>query len=153
MTSHHMKRCVHCQVVYAYQASGSGCGRAENDDRYCPDCQGVVLEALKAIPLRMQQFTQVVTDQEEIKRVIAQHKRLSAKPPPDSMFPKMRQIRPGLFKHKDGDIVDVMDVFVIHLNGVEYDLQLWRKGSEPVKVTKTMERDLKTGRETTWRNL
>jgi hypothetical protein len=37
MTMHYIKRCRHCNITYNYQASGEGCNRDENDDRFCPN--------------------------------------------------------------------------------------------------------------------
>jgi hypothetical protein len=54
MTSRQGKRCRHCQAGYVYQASGPGCGDRLNDDRYCPQCKAVIVQALSALPVLFQ---------------------------------------------------------------------------------------------------
>lgn len=51
---HHLKRCVHCNTRYSYQASGDGCGNPDNDFRYCPDCMHIINEALKTVPIKFE---------------------------------------------------------------------------------------------------
>ena len=45
------KRCTHCNSTYLYQASGHGCSD-NNNEKYCPTCQGVINEALAEVPLK-----------------------------------------------------------------------------------------------------
>ncbi len=46
------KRCRHCNSSYQYQASGGGCDRDTNDDRYCPECMTAINTALARIDVK-----------------------------------------------------------------------------------------------------
>lgn len=42
-------RCWHCNTRYAYQSIGDDCHNPLNDDRYCPSCKALIIEALKDV--------------------------------------------------------------------------------------------------------
>lgn len=65
-----LTRCEHCGIVYKYQASGHGCFRPENHQRYCPECAMAVHEALKPISIkRKRQLVLVDVPEEEVKKM------------------------------------------------------------------------------------
>jgi len=57
-----ISRCLHCGNRYGYQASGTGCGRAENDPLYCPICKKAQNDALHEISRRFEGRYQNVRD-------------------------------------------------------------------------------------------
>lgn len=155
MTSYRQHRCAHCDVRYSYQSSGFGCGTPENDARYCPDCKAVILTALKAVPSRVEKFFEVVLDEIVIAKVIAEHERLNANPP--RLFgkegPPIREVSGGRFRFDPvtRKTVASSQSWVIHLDGVKYHLELWSDATPP-RVTRAMEKDLKSGRIYPWEN-
>lgn len=50
MTVERLHRCIKCRDRYTYQASGEGCGRVENDGKWCPSCKLIVVAALEKVP-------------------------------------------------------------------------------------------------------
>lgn len=46
------KRCKHCGIEYLFQASGEGCLERPESANYCGECQTVIDEALKKIPVK-----------------------------------------------------------------------------------------------------
>lgn len=73
MTSHRYRRCIHCGLVYAFQASGGGCGRPENSSKWCPGCaliaKAAIKEALKDVPIKRKRVM-VETDEVTLKELL-----------------------------------------------------------------------------------
>ena len=62
MTTHIHKRCGQCGIEYAFQGSGYGCNRPENDSIYCPSCKTVINEALAKVPRRWEMRMQNISE-------------------------------------------------------------------------------------------
>ena len=149
-------RCAHCGIRYSHQGSGNGCGEPLNDARYCPDCKQVIIDALQNVPKAVERF-EIVVEGTERDEILVLRDQIDAPSmvvdgsPIHLMFTKPRQIRPGLYDSTGKGAC--MNVRVIHRDGVEYDICTWTDNREPEKVTKVMERELKTGYEMPWKNL
>lgn len=148
MTTHRMRRCHHCMVTYAYQSSGPDCHEETNDRDYCPECKAVIVEALRTVPRRVEQFWEVVTGKEA-----------------DQVLEKKKQNEEDVARRRAaGQIIGVrigMPLFdlqsgassscvFVHLDGVEYTVTTWSDDREPARVHRSMERDLQTGKTRPW---
>jgi copper chaperone CopZ len=52
--THKKSYCIHCGVMYYYQGSGQGCFDPINDPKHCPECMGVINEALSKVPKKIE---------------------------------------------------------------------------------------------------
>ena len=56
-------RCWHCNTRYSYQSIGDDCHNPLNDDRYCPSCKALIIEALKDVTVKFhEEFLPVLPD-------------------------------------------------------------------------------------------
>ena len=133
--THTHKRCKHCQTQYTWQGSGNGCFHELNDDRYCPDCKQVIVEALKSVSKKYKkQF--VETNEVTYEYLKAERAKQDAK---SGLC--CRRVYASLSGF-DGtrEINDAYDV-----GGKQYLVQYWNDKPEEFKIKVLMEINIETG--------
>lgn len=152
---HTYKRCTHCGIRYEYQQSGAGCGRPENDSRYCMPCKGVYDEALRrafsGVARRYESRYRDIKEMPEyadvdLETLLRWEQGMKA---PDGVFKGMfvQQVWPGLFNLETGDSMSIRQVIAQDgpHKGRRFQLHLWKQsGEHEVKIE--MEYDLIEGR-------
>lgn len=138
-----MTRCRHCQKPYNYQASGFGCGRKENDDRYCPDCMSIINYVLEGIPRKREK--RIVVTNEITKKEFLRHLSEKRQKEKDSPY---RRVFPGLFNVETGE-TSHCDMITIGdgLKSINYHMTWWDSDPDDFEITKEVEIDLTTGKE------
>lgn len=147
MTSHRHHRCDHCRVVYSFQASGHGCGRATNDPHYCPDCKKVVIEALKVVPPKVERVWVAVEDV-DLSTVLEwerEHRRRCEEE--GKIF--VRRISAPLF---DLEGNRTQRTGIVYHGGRIFQYRYWEGEEGDVEITEEMARDIETGRTEPWRS-
>lgn len=155
MTSHRITRCKHCLISYTYQTSGAPAhwyADQSNSSDYCKDCWSAIKSTLKSIPVKCEKFFEDVTDEDELKRVFEREE--YNKENPVRLFgdkgPVVQEVGSSTYKISNRKITDSSYEVIVNLEGVKYRIRKWRNGSEPTKVIRPMERNLKTGEEKPW---
>lgn len=157
MTRHILTRCEHCSVVYTVQTSGQKAdwyNDQSDSSTYCKDCWAAVCEALSRIPKRCEKFFEEVTDDDELKKVF--DKKQHDKENPKRLFgpggPIVREVGGSMFRMDGRKAVATMHSTVVRLESVRHSIERWSDGSEPAKVVREMERDLRTKVERPWKD-
>ena len=122
------KICAHCGMKYGYFLSGMPYhNHLLNDDKYCPDCKQVILDALSKVPVKFAEVSIDASTEVTREELLKLHEKENAniakmqKEHPNAIygyrcFPEM--IAPG------GD--HTMTISVKHPNGFEYYLMEWK---------------------------
>lgn len=155
MTSHRYKRCKHCQAVFVYQSSGQPVNfdsDQSDSSTYCKSCWAAVCEALSAIPVRAEKFYVDVDDPTERNAVFDKEK--YDRENPKRLFgdkgPIVCEVGGSLFKMAGNKVTATMHQTIVYVDRVRYMIERWSDDSKPVKIVRTMERDLKTKSEKPW---
>lgn len=148
-------RCIHCGIMYSYQASGSHWSLSTpeqfNDKEYCPDCKEAILEALYKIPVkRKQEFveTDIVSFKtlKEWENELAEEdlQELHSSDPP--LLPRGRQVFACLYNvdRMEHQVHERVDGRHEH-RGKVFHYVYWPSMIEDVKVLVSSERNLETG--------
>ena len=138
---HERKRCSHCQIIYHYQVSGYCCHEELNDDKYCPDCKKVIIEALKNVPVKIEMvwenYDEITID--DVKRIHEERKK-----------DFVHEIFMPLFDLNDPSNINITGI--ITLDGKIISYSYWTKKDDYfIKVQ--MERNVETGEKTLWDRL
>jgi len=107
--THITKRCKHCNTVYGYQASGTGCDNKDNDPIYCPDCMHIINNVLLKVPIKFERKTlptKEVTIEEFKTKYADYRKKLEAENPLASIIQRVT-FGPNNFEYKYMDINNV----------------------------------------------
>ena len=93
MTTQARYRCLHCLIPYTYYPSGYN--SLYNNYDYCPDCQKVILDALKNVPKRVERFSKPYQDItiEDLKKIVKSQEEESKLFRRVSIFLKINNIR------------------------------------------------------------
>lgn len=137
--------CINCYDNYSYQSSGEGCGRPENDGDYCPRCKLNIIEALGRVP-KVAEWTQVDVEGEEKERVLTEKKRKDENP--DKLWGNLtiRECSSDMFRFVDGQTKVATRYHPARLDGVKYSVIEDFLDGKPVRVTKNVLRNFKTGK-------
>jgi len=119
--THRKKICIHCKTKYYYQASGHGCDDELNDDKYCPECMGAIVDALKSIPVKFEEIDTDASDEVTYKELLAIRKKCT------NMFIRIRM---PLFDMSTGDYQNNIQIG-------DYWLSEWEKSPE-YTITKSI---------------
>lgn len=113
------KYCIHCGIRYLYQASGYGCHRAENNDKYCPECTTAINETLKKMPIKVKKRfidTDEITPDQFLHEMEVRDQKIKAG---ELIF---ERIFPGLINTQTGESQCIRTVF---LNDTLYRMTWW----------------------------
>lgn len=137
MTTNRLQRCGHCGVTYAYITSGHGCLESANDSRYCPDCAGVVLQALAKVPRKFERVWAPTTEVtlEELLRIERADTSL------------IRRVSMPLY---DTSTWESDRSGFVRREGVEYNYRFWPGRESEAVITREMEKNLETGELRPW---
>lgn len=133
---HYMKRCRHCNTIYAWQASGDGCFRELNDEDYCPDCKKVIVEALKSVPKK---FKKIWVETDEVTYDYLKAER--AKQDEKNGGLCMRRVYVSLFNTEKGtrEVNDAFDV-----DDKQYLVLYWNDNPDEIKIKVLKELNIET---------
>jgi rubredoxin len=131
-----MKRCRHCNTVYAWQASGNGCFHELNDETYCPDCKAVINKALKLVPKK---FKKIWVETDEVTYDYLKAER--AKQDEKNGGLCARRVYVSLFNFEKGtrEINDAFDV-----DDKQYCVLYWSDTPEIIKIQVLKELNVET---------
>lgn len=157
MTTQAYHRCAQCGDQYTYQGSGPGCGRAENDPKWCPICKGIVDRALADVPRLFECRYRPTSEVKGFEALTMEMlKEWETKPDPfhtrlDGTNPPIaRRIWPGLYNLETGDSQNIYEVQAwtnapYPYRSRRFRVSTWRQDPE-FAIELAMEYDLREGR-------
>ena len=153
MTTWIEKRCRHCRARYAYQGSGEGCNAPLNDNRHCPECRQIIIDALAAAPIRCELRWEPVTEP-TVETLEGWSKKREAAAKKAGKLYGRRVVAP-LFDMEDPSNHNVTGMLTgeDEYRGRLFRWSYWTKGNPPAEVHVAMERNLQSGEETYWKDL
>jgi rubredoxin len=131
-----MKRCRHCNTVYAWQASGNGCFHELNDERYCPDCKNVISEALNLVPKK---FKKIWVETNEVTYDYLKAERVKQDEKNGGLC--IRRVYASLYNVEKGthEVNDAFDV-----DDKQYCVQYWSDTPDAIKIQVLKELNVET---------
>jgi hypothetical protein len=148
MTTHRLTRCKHCNKKYAYQGSGEGCFREDNDKRYCPSCMKRINKVLKKIPIYSKKIWVETNDLTKEEFYDFQNKRLEESKNDPYKLPIVRIGAGGSIVEGSGlemKLVDQEKIDFEIIDDKEYCCSSWKNGYKPDNITVAKEQVVKTG--------
>lgn len=150
MTTHRLRRCIHCQMTYSFQGSGPGCLRDTNDGDYCPICKEVILKALSKVPIARERVWEKVTEEVKVE-IIALKERQEQEQVERALAGKLVVTRVA-FPLFDSDLKATLSAHPVTQGDHEFLINIWSDDREPSSVCQAMEKNLITGELKPWRN-
>ncbi len=145
MSTFKQRRCAHCKTRYDYQTSGYRETREYDSETYCNGCYKVVLDALRAVPVKSKPSWVGCSDVSVETLVNLEQERWKAADAKGGLLPPYHRVLPGMVDlvrpdnhHKQG---------ILHHDGRTYLYEYWTQqgGMDAGQVNVQVERDVATG--------
>lgn len=145
MSTFKQRRCSHCKIRYDYQVSGYGGLQEYNSETYCQDCYKVVLDALKAVPVKRKPDWVGTSDVSAKTLVDLEQKQYEAADAKGGLFPPFRRVLPGLYDLERPDNHHKQGILRHEGHTCKYEYWTQQGGIDAGQANVQVERDVLTG--------